>query len=425
VKDLITQLKTFLGANPMGVFTLLASVVAVIYLAAGWKPCKRLFNILPPVFWVYFLPMALATIGVFPEKSATYNLLRDVALPGSLFLLFISVSIPDIIRLGSRALAMMLIGSFGIIAGAVFALLAIRPLFAMGLLPREHMEVLWKGIAALSGSWIGGSANLAAVWESVVSNPPLAAEKEIYSAMIAVDVIIAYPWMAFVMAMSSFQSRVDRWNKADTRMIEDVNERMKRIQEQNVKPLATDKFLFILASALLVAFFGKFFSDKINTWLESIITSPTLLSVLGSYTILMILVTIVGLGLSFTPVRRLEDYGASRVGYVLLYLALARLGAMANLNAIGDYPWYILMGIIWVAVHAGFLIIGARILKAPMFFAATSSQANIGGPVSAPIVAAAYQPNLAVVGLLMAVLGGILGTFLALFGVGLLAQIIL
>jgi len=145
-------------------------------------------------------------------------------------------------------------------------------------------------------------------------------------------------------------------------------------------------------------------------------------SVLGGYTVLIILVTVIGIGLSFTKVRRLEDYGASRVGYALLYLVLARIGAKANLNAIGEFPYYIVMGVVWIGVHALFLILGSRLLKAPMFFAATASQANIGGTVSAPVVAAAYQPNLAVVGLLMAVLGGILGTFLALFGTGLLAQ---
>ena len=180
----------------------------------------------------------------------------------------------------------------------------------------------------------------------------------------------------------------------------------------------------MLALSLSVALLCGLIGARAEAFLTSVIKSKMILSVLGGYTIMIILVTLIGIGLSFTPARRLEDYGASRVGYALLYLVLARIGAKANLNAIGNFPIYLVMGVVWVATHALFLIIGARLLRAPMFFAATSSQANIGGTVSAPVVAAAYQPNLAVVGLLMAVVGGVIGTFLALFGTGLFAQII-
>jgi uncharacterized membrane protein len=423
--ETIIIINQFLEAHPMGVFALLASILAAIYFAAEQKGLKKIFNVLPCVFWVYFIPMLFATIGIFPKRSETYNILKNFALPASLFLLFISVSLSDIKKLGPKVIAMLVIGSFGIVIGSICGMLALKPIFAMGWLPEEHLEVLWKGIAALSGSWIGGSANMAAVWESVVSNPQTALEGEIYSAMVAVDVIIAYSWMAIVMALSRYQKKFDAFNKADTSMIENVNKRMKEIHEKNAKFLQTDKFLYMIALSLVVAFTCSCISPVIGNAFRSHIESTTLKSVIGDFTILVILATFIGLALSFTPVRKLEDYGASKIGYVLLYLVLARIGAKANLNAIGKYPFYLVLGIVWVAVHALFLFIGARLLRAPMFFAATSSQANIGGTVSAPVVAAAYQPNLAVVGLLMAVLGGILGTFLALFGVGLLAQWIL
>jgi len=420
----ILQINRFLGDHPMGVFTLLCAIIGIIYLARENRRLRVIFKILPTVFWIYFIPMVLSTIGIFPNKSATYNLLKDFALPASLILLFLSVSIPDIIKLGPRALGMMVFGSVGIVVGGVCGMLAIKPLFAVGLLPTEHLPVLWKGVAALSGSWIGGSANMAAVWESVVSDPPTRLEGQIYSAMVAVDVIVAYSWMAIVIALSSFQKRFDKFNRADTRMIEDVNRRIKEITDKNAKKLETEKFVYMIALALIVAFVCGSLSKSAGSWLNANIKSDLLKSILGSYTILIIMVTLIGVGFSFTPIRRLEDYGSSRVGYALLYLVLARIGARANLNAIGQFPYYILMGVVWIAVHAIFLFIGARVLRAPMFFAATSSQANIGGTVSAPVVAAAYQPNLAVVGLLMAVVGGIIGTFLALFGTGLLAQII-
>lgn len=415
---------SYFETNPMGVFTLLILIVAGIYFAAEIKGVKRIFNVLPCVFWVYFIPMVLATCGVFPKKSPVYSLLTNYALPASLLLLFISVSIPDVIKLGPRALGMMLFGSAGIVVGGLLGVLALKPFFMMKLLPESHTVVLWKGIAALSGSWIGGSANMAGVWESVVSKPQTQLESEIYSAMIAVDIIVAYGWMAIVIALSSLQKKFDAWNKADTRMIEEVNLRMKDIQEKSSKSLKTDKFLYMLGLSLFVALLCGFLSSRAESGLRAVIKSELILSVVGSYTILIILVTLIGIGLSFTPVRKLENYGASSVGYALLYLVLARIGAKANLNAIGKFPFYLVMGVVWVGVHALFLLIGARLLRAPMFFAAVSSQANIGGTVSAPVVAAAYQPNLAVVGLLMAVVGNIIGTFLALFGTGLFAQIL-
>ena len=422
---MIEGINAYLSQNPTAVFALLAAIVAAIYFANEHKIMKKtMFRYLPCVFWVYFIPMVLATIGIFPDRSETYNFLKNIFLPASLFLLFISVRIPEVIKLGPKALGMTLIGSLGIVLGAVCGMLAIKPLFAMGKLPQEHLPYLWKGVAALSGSWIGGSANMAAVWESVVSSPQTELEGEIYSAMVAIDVIIAYGWMAIVIALASSQKKFDAWNKADTKMIADVNQRMKNIHEKSSKYLQTNKFLYMMALSVIVALVCGGISTGLNGVLDDAIESKLLRSVLGSYTILVILVTILGLGLSFTPVNKLEEYGASRVGYALLYMVLARLGAMANLNAIKDYPWYILMGVIWILVHAGILLLGARILRAPMFFAATSSQANVGGTVSAPVVAGAYQPNLAVVGLLMAVFGGIFGTFLALFGTGILAQII-
>ena len=424
LKDEVADINAYLAGQPMAVFALLLAILAGIYFASESKSLERVFKILPCVFWIYFIPMLLSTIGIFPGKSVTYGLIKSYALPASLFLLFISVSIPDVIKLGPRTLGVMLFGSAGIVVGGVCGMLALKPFFAAGLLPERHLPVLWKGVAALSGSWIGGSANMAAVWESVVSMPQTKLEGEVYSAMVAVDILVAYSWMAIVIALSTIQSKFDRWNRADTRMIQDVNRRMKEIHEKNAKYLRTDKFLYMLASALVVSIVCLWLSKSINSSLQGVIKSEMLKSVVGSYTILVIIVTLIGLSLSFTPVRRLEDYGASRVGYALLYLVLARIGAKANLNAIGEFPYYLVMGVVWIGVHALFLLIGARILKAPMFFAATSSQANIGGTVSAPVVAAAYQPNLAVVGLLMAVVGGIIGTFLALFGTGLLAQLI-
>ncbi|GAB4312002.1 MAG: DUF819 family protein [Candidatus Sumerlaeia bacterium] len=422
---LVGDLRSFLELNPVGVFVLLVGLVAGIYALSETRVLGRVFDVLPVVFWVYFLPMVLATVGVFPSRSPVYNLLSEYVLPASLFLLFLSSNLPDIVKLGPRTIGLVLAGSVGIVLGAVVGVAALIPFFATGRLPAEHADVLWKGVAALSGSWIGGSANMAAVWESVRTQPQQTAlEGQIFSAMVAVDVIVAYGWMAVVIALSAWQGRVDRRTKADTTQLEMVNRRIADIQQTQARYLTTSKFTAMIAVAFLAALICSLAGSQLNDWLSSRVTNRLILSVIGPFAIMIVLVTALGLACSLTPLNRLEGYGASRVGYAMLYLVLARIGARANLNAIGDFPWYLLMGVVWVMTHAAVLLGTMRLLRAPMFFAATSSQANIGGPVSAPVVAAAYQPNLAVVGLLMAVVGNIAGTFLALFCVAPLVQLI-
>jgi uncharacterized membrane protein len=138
---------------------------------------------------------------------------------------------------------------------------------------------------------------------------------------------------------------------------------------------------------------------------------PTIIS--GTTWAVLLVVTI-GLFLSFTPLRNLEEVGASGVGYTALYLLLAAIGAQANLRAVLDAPVYLLAGAVWLSVHIGLLFLVARIIRAPLFFVATGSMANVGGAASAPVVAGVYHPALAPVGLLMAVVGYVLGIYGAL-----------
>src|SRR5690606_3132070 len=140
-----------------------------------------------------------------------YNFIRDYFLPASLFLLFLSVSLPELLKLGRRTLVVMLAASATIVIGSFFGVLAIIPFFKSGTLPAEHLDSLWKAVAALSGSWVGGSANMAAVWESLTGVEKTPVESQLYSALIAVDVCIAYPWMAFLVALAAHQKRINRW----------------------------------------------------------------------------------------------------------------------------------------------------------------------------------------------------------------------
>lgn len=409
------DIRVFFENEPIALFIALVAIVAVIYALSEAQRLQRFFDILPTVFWVYFVPMLFATFGWFPEKSPTFTFIRDYCLPTSLFLLFLSVSLPELLKLGRRTLVLMFAATASIIAGSFCAVFAIIPLFKTGALPAEHFESLWKGVAALSGSWTGGSANMAAVWESLTGLEKTPAERELFGAMIAVDVCIAYPWMAFLIALAAHQKKINTWLCADTTRLDEVNEGMQSLAAGHSRPASTAKFLYMLGLALVTCFICLKLGAMINVKLASGIQDPLWKSIFGAYAITVVLITIAGLGFSLTPVAKLENYGASKLGYALLYIVLARIGAEGNLNVIRDFPGYLVMGLVWIVVHGVILLSVLKLLRAPLFFGVTASQANVGGPVSAPVVAAAHQPNLAVVGLLMAIIGNILGTFTGLF----------
>jgi uncharacterized membrane protein len=319
-------------------------------------------------------------------------------LPLALFLLMLTVDLPAITRLGGMALLMMLAGTLGTAVGAPLTYLVFG---------RWLPEDAWMGLAALSGSWIGGTANLVAVAESV-GTPP-----NIMGPTIVVDTVVGYGWMAVLLAFSTRQHLWDKRINAHTEALADTNRRLGDLQAHQ-RPVDTRSLAIIVALGFAATVASVAAGNALPT-----VGSPTIIS---HTTWAILIVVTAGLLLSLTPMQRLEEVGASRLGYVALYLLLTGIGAQADLRAIFNAPVFLLAGLFWIAVHAIVLLTAARLLRAPLFFFATSSMANIGGAVSAPIVASVYQPAMAPVGLLMAVLGYILGTYVGLGCAWMLAQ---
>jgi len=372
--------------DPTTIMVYLISLIGLIYLIKEQTWAKRLFDIIPPVIWIYFLPMISTTVGITPEQSELYGWVKTNLLPAALVLLLLSADVKAIAKLGPKALGTMLAGTFGIVLGGVVSL----ALFQTWL-----PEDAWMGMGALSGSWIGGSSNMVAVGSS------LGVRDELFGVMIIVDTVVGYGWMGIVIFLSAFQTGLDRWNGATDSPVDDLSEHLAESDLQQRIPLSFKG----LSSMLLVGLGIGFLSLKLGIWL------PDLGKIITSFGWTVILVSLFGLGLSFTPVARLEKEGASHLGNMFLYLLLATIGAKADLRAITEAPMFLLVGVVWILIHASILFISGRLLKAPMFLIATSSQANVGGVVSAPIVASVYQKGMAPVGLLMGVLGNILGLY--------------
>jgi len=372
--------------DPTAVFVYLISLIGLIYYLKDQSWSKKLFDIIPPVIWVYFLPMLSTTLGITPEQSVLYSWIKTYLLPAALILLLLSADVRAISKLGPKALGTMLAGTLGIVLGGVVSL----SIFGAWL-----PEDAWQGMSALSGSWIGGSANMVAVGTSI------GVRDDLFGVMIIVDTVVGYGWMGIVIFLSAFQSRLDKWNGVMDSPLSDLSDHMASSDLNKSVPLRFQSLVFMVVIGMGVGFIclkaGEFLPD-----VGKIITS-------FGWTV--ILVSIIGLAFSFTPLAKLEKQGASHLGNLFLYMLLATIGAKADLKAITEAPLFLVVGVVWIAIHATVLFSVGRWLKAPMFLIATSSQANIGGVVSAPIVAEVYQKGMAPVGLLMGVMGNILGLY--------------
>ncbi|MUV37603.1 putative membrane protein YjcL [Lentibacillus sp. JNUCC-1] len=385
--------------DPMAIFAYLTAVVGLIFiLGESQNPfLKKFFHYAPPLIWTYFIPMISTTVGIIPDQSSLYDFVSTYVLPFGLLLLLLSANVPATLKLGSKALIMFFAGTFGIMIGGPIALAIFQPL-----LPDQA----WTGVAALAGSWIGGSANMAALIEATGT------PQEILSPIIVVDTVVGYSWMGIMIFLAGFQDKFNKWNKADNSVIKQVNEDMAQIERENARPVAVPQLAAIIGLGFGVSFIIRKFSETLPV--TSVLSA-------GTWTIMII--SAVGILLSFTPVRKLENFGASKVGYAGIYILLATIGAKADLAYVLDAPQYVFMGIVWLAIHVIIIFGMARLLRAPLFFVAVGSQGNVGGTSSAPVVASVFQPSLAPVGLLMGILGNVVGTYAAV-GTAALAEMV-
>ncbi|MEL6614552.1 MAG: DUF819 family protein [Bacteroidota bacterium] len=384
---------TALVTDPLQTAALLASVLAGVFALSKVKALSKLFEVIPPVIWAYFVPMLLTTFGVTPAESVAYDVFSTVLLPMALFLLMLTIDLKAIASLGRLALIMLCVGTLGIVIGGPIAFLTAGQLIGD--------PEAWKGLAALSGSWIGGTANMVAIQESVgLADAAL-------GPIIVVDTVVGYGWMGILLFLAGYQKRFNTWVGADTSAMDKVDETLKQLDTTR-RPISIETGAIIIGLGIGAAVLSRALGAEMP---PLAIDGQTIVST-GTWAVLISVTA--GLALSFTPMRTLEIDGASKLGYVALYLLLTSIGAKGDLMAVADAPFYLLAGVIWLAVHIALLFLAAKLLKAPLFFVATGSMANVGGAASAPIVAGVYHPAMAPVGLLMAVAGYVLGIYAAL-----------
>ena len=393
--------------NDAIVFGILMGILSFVFVTSSsnhpnWKIFYKYF---PALLLCYFIPSVLNSLGIISGKDSNlYFVASRYLLPASLVLLTISVDLPAIKRLGSKAVIMFFTGTIGIVLGGPLSIL-LASMISPDIVGGQGPEAVWRGFATVAGSWIGGGANQAAMKEIFDVGDSL------FSAMIAIDVIVANIWMALLLYGTGLDDKINKWFDADVSSIDDLKRRVEQYKEQIMRIPETNDTIRVLAIGFGITGIAHLGADTIAPAIRNAAPELARFSLTSGFFWLIVISTTIAILLSFTKLREIEGIGASRIGSVFIYILVATIGMKMDILSIFDNPSLFIIGLIWMTIHAILLIIVAKIIKAPFFFLAVGSKANVGGAASAPILASAFHPSLAPVGVLLAVMGYAIGTY--------------
>ncbi len=403
-------------SSPIGVLAVLCAVAAFFFLVAEITKAK-LFNFIPPLLFIYATPVFLNNLDVIPASSPIYSSLSAYVLPAFIVLMLIKVDIPAVVKVMGKGIWVMLMGTAGVVVGAMVSYLIVH---------RWLPDDAWQGVGALAGSWIGGTANMAATAEI------LGTSGEMFGLAVVADNVIYIVWLPLLLTSRDFAERFNRWARVSPDRIRLMDEAAEMHSEEDHPP-TMPQYLYLFCIVAGVTWIGHalapvlapFFGDVAASVAEFSVELPQIFliqwpmnvieaipyALSGETTIRILLVTTIALCLSLTRVSKLPNTTA--IGTALVYVFVAGMGARASLAGLGDAPAFVLGAFIWIAIHGLFCLAGAWMFRVDVHSVAIASAANIGAAASAPIVAAHHRPSLVPVSILMALLGYALGNYLA------------
>ena len=405
-------------ANDAIVLGLLAGALGLVFYTHSLPRFKKFYTFVPALLMCYFIPAALNSLGVVNgEESNLYFVASRYLLPASLILLCLSIDLKGIYNLGPKAIVMFFAATLGIVVGGPLALW----LVSTGnpeVLGGDAPDAYWRGLSTVAGSWIGGGANQAALKEI---SDTLDSQ---FSIMLIVDVFVANLWMPFLLFGAGIRERIDGWLNADATAVDELQERVEQLQAKSARIASFPDWMVMVALAFggvaVAHLVADLASVEFTAWLENALAANPdsmaiyMSSITKGFFWLVVVATAIGIALSFTPAKEYEGAGASKMGSVFLYVLVATIGMKMDIGSLIEnwamYGSAVTIGLLWMLVHIVVLLVVAKLIRAPFFFVAVGSQANVGGAASAPIVASAFSPALAPVGVLLAVLGYAVGT---------------
>jgi uncharacterized membrane protein len=453
ISEINNDIPVFAGDTT--IFGILCVILALIFYTSQQQSFKKFYSIVPALLLCYFIPSIFSSLGLIADKwidvtetikhlSSLYGNLDGVTdletlktyitdnnikdsdykqfvgksnlyyvssrflLPASLVLLTLSIDLKGVFKLGPKALIMFLTATIGVMIGGPIAILFFNYVAPDILVQVEGTE-LWKGLSTVAGSWIGGGANQLAMKEQWEVSDSL------FSIMAVVDVLVAEVWMAFLLIGVAKSDKIDKWLKADNSSITNLKNKMEKFTLETARIPSFNDMMILMGIAFGVTTIGHLVGDNLGSYITNNVPALVDFGLGSAFFWLIITATTIGIFLSFTKMKSYEGAGASKIGTVFIYILVASIGMKMNLNAIVENISLFAIGLVWMIFHVGLLFLVAKIIKAPYFFLAVGSKANIGGAASAPVVAGAFHPSLAPVGVLLAVLGYALGTYGAFF----------
>ena len=369
------------GFTYLAVLMLIASSIV----CTEKKTQHKLFEYLPAIVIIYFVVMLASTFGLWEKTesvTATYKSVKSNLLPAMIFLMLLLADMREIVKLGRKMLLTFLLASTSIALGFIGMFALFHSSFGVQ---------SWKAFAALSGSWMGGTANMVAI-QGALDLPDSA-----MGYTLLIDSIDYAIWVMILLALVPFAKRFNRWTKADTSVIDEVGKRL-ALKEADKKPIRFDGLFFLLGTALFVSALAQYGVSFLPT--TDFLTTTTWV---------VILATLAGILFAMTPLAKIS--GSSELANIMLYLIVALIASRANFAELTEAPLYIFAGFVIIAIHVTIMVIFAKLFKLDLFSLGVASLANIGGVASAPILASAYSKALIPIGVLMAMMGYILGTF--------------
>ena len=393
--------------NDAVVLGLLLAILALVFKTSSsdHPGLKKFYSVIPMLLLCYFLPSLLNTFNIVDgEHSQLYHVASRYLLPACLILLTLSVDLKEIARLGYKPVVMFLTGTVGVIIGGPLAILLVSA-FNPDLVGGAGPEAVWRGMTTVAGSWIGGGANQAAMYE--VFNP----SNTLFGIMITVDIIVAEVWMALLLIGIGKKDKIDKFLGADSSSVEHLQQKMEAYGKSISRNPTTTDFMVMLGIAFAATAFSHLTADTIAPYIQEHAPGLAKFSLTSKFFWLIVVATTIGVILSFTKARTYEGAGASKIGTVFIFILVATIGMKMDIRSLADHPGRFMVGGIWMLIHIILIVVMAKLIRAPYFFLAIGSKANIGGAASAPVLAAAFHPALAPVGVLLAVFGYVLGTY--------------
>lgn len=394
-------------SNTAAVFGILMAILGIVFYTSSLKNkfLTRFYAVIPPLLLCYFIPGILNSTHIIDgENSPLAGIGSRYFLPACLILFTLSLDLKELWNLRKRAGLMFITGTVGIVIGGPLAVW-LTALVAPEVVGGAGPEAVWRGLGALAGSWVGGSANQVALREILQPSPKL------FSSIIAVDAFVAYLWMALLLYGATKSKKMDQFFKADSSDVDALMKRMDEKSKANTRNPETKDLIILVALAFGGTGLAAVLADPVSAFMTTHYPNLEKLSLTNNFFWLILFATLIGIALSFTPARKLEHAGASKLASVLLYMLIVTIGMQMDITSILGNPGLFVVGFIWISFHALLLLLVGKWIKAPFFYYAVGSMANVGGVASATVTSAAFHPSLISVGVILAVFGYAIGTY--------------